>query len=153
MKYSMEFYKMAECQKAGTEVTFKGVPNVMQDNKNFVAFLQSLTSGDAAVTMQFHCDRKNFFMDGCNAFLQWTASIPACNATLTGVIRCVFSPASNKLISCSMTFDSGVLISLLRNKNNFTIATEDSAAEAAASEADAILDSLQMPRLMPLIMV
>lgn len=144
---SMDLYKTAEGDKSGTEITFKGVQNVMQDNKFFMVFLQTHASGDSAVSMQFHCDRKNFFMDGCNAFLEWSATVPACEqVSLKGVIRCVFSPASNKLISTCMTFDSGVLIALSR-KNNFTLATEDSAAEAAASEADAILDSLQMPRI------
>lgn len=73
---------------------------------------------------------------------------PLFQITIKGVIRCVFSPASNKLISASMTFDSGAFLSQVRPKTTFEkAATEDSAAEAAANEADAILDSLQMPRL------
>lgn len=145
----MEFYKLAEGEKAGSEITFKGVATAMEDTKNFTSFLQSCTGGSGAgMTMQFHCDRKNFFMDGCNAFLQWNATLPVKKeVSLTGVIRCVFSPASNKLVSAALTFDSGSLVSQIRSKNNPEHGQEDSAAQAAANEADAILDSLQMPRL------
>ena len=67
---------MAEGEKnASSEVTFKGVANVMEDTKNFSTFLQSLESvnNDETSVLQFNCDRKNFFMDGCNAFLEWTS--------------------------------------------------------------------------------
>lgn len=65
---------------------------------------------------------------------------------LKGVVRCVFSPASNKLVSACFTFDSGVLSSQIHVKS-FEQTTDDMAAEAAANQADAILDSLQMPGL------
>jgi len=144
----MEFYKQADGEKTNSEITFKGVAKAMEDTKNFTAFLQTLSGGNNTTAMQFHCDRKNFFMDGCNAFLQWNATMPAAEqVSLTGVIRCVFSPASNKLISANFTFDSGSLLSQIRSKSNPEHGHEDSAAQAAANEADAILDSLQMPRL------
>lgn len=66
---------------------------------------------------------------------------------LKGVIRCAFSPASNKLLSASMSFDTGVLVSLVRSNKTVEHTTDDLAAEAAANQADAILDSLQMPGL------
>ena len=166
-----EFYKMGNGEKTASDVVLKGVNNVMEDNKNFTTFLKTVTSDNgSAMAIQFHCDRKNFFMDGCNAFLEWTATVPSCDqvsvliehrvftidasqtypflvstqVSLKGVIRCVFSPASNKLVSASITFDSNVFLTQLRSKNTMV---DDSAAEAAANEADAILDSLQMPRL------
>lgn len=45
-----------------------------------------------------------------------------------------------------MSFDSGVLLSQIRSKS-LEHTTDDMAAEAAANQADAILDSLQMPGL------
>lgn len=66
---------------------------------------------------------------------------------LKGTIRGTFSPASNKLLTSTMSFDSGIVVSQLRSltggmsEENGALA----AAHAAASQADAILDSLQMP--------
>jgi len=61
---------------------------------------------------------------------------------MKGMLRCKFSPASNKLLSATMSFDSGAVLSQVRSGG------EEASAEAAvaASQADAILDSLQMPR-------
>lgn len=71
----MEFYRMAEGEKtAASDITLKGVASVMEDTKNFATFLQSIRTGEASL-LQFNCDRKNFFMDGCNAFLEWTALV------------------------------------------------------------------------------
>ena len=74
---------------------------------------------------------------------------------LKGSLKAHFSPASNKLISVSMSFDSGIVMSQLNHvfkgpgavHNEVDAAAE--AAQAAASEADAILDSLQMPHIEP----
>ena len=74
---------------------------------------------------------------------------------LKGSVKARFSPASNKLISVSMSFDSGIVMSQLNHifKAPGAVHSEvDAAAEAAqaaASEADAILDSLQMPHIGP----
>jgi len=68
-----------------------------------------------------------------------------------GSIRAKFSPASNKLISATIAFDTGSVTSLLRKANETVgcdVAEEAvDAAQAAASQADALLDSIQMPRL------
>lgn len=58
----------------GTEQTINGVSDVMADANVFSSFLETLGSGDGAVTCQFQCERKNFFMDGCEAVLEWTAT-------------------------------------------------------------------------------
>jgi hypothetical protein len=55
----------------------EGVSETMADSTSFSAFLQSLAGDGPAprhVTFEYHCDRKNFFMDSCNAVLYWTAS-------------------------------------------------------------------------------
>jgi CheY-like chemotaxis protein len=71
--------------------------------------------------------------------------------SLKGVIRCVFSPASNKLVSACLIFDGGALVAQLGSKPTSEVTspqeTLDEAAQAAANEADAILDSLQMPQM------
>ena len=71
-----------------------------------------------------------------------------CELALKGVVRGRFSPASNKLISASMTFDTSKIV--FRGTRfpgpaagNATVSADIEAAKAA----DAILDSLQMPRL------
>lgn len=59
------------------EQVVTGVPEIMQDSAHCAAFLQGLglgQGGGTAVTLQYYCDRKNFFMDSCTAMLEFTAS-------------------------------------------------------------------------------
>jgi hypothetical protein len=60
-----------------------------------------------------------------------------------------FSPASNKLISAEITFDTGSVSSQLDClvRNGSAGANQVDAAAQAAHRADALLDSLQMPHL------
>lgn len=79
--------------------------------------------------------------------------------TLKGNMRAEFSPASNKLISAEIMFDTGNVAAQLQlldapkgdlNEdldNCDMVAAAAAAAQAAANEADALLDSLQMPQL------
>lgn len=67
-------------------------------------------------------------------------------------MRAKFSPASNKLISAELVFDTGSLASQLAAATAQALSSSDkcdeiaaAAAQAAAHEADALLDSLQMP--------
>lgn len=70
--------------------------------------------------------------------------------SLKGSFRGKFSPASNKLLSASLTFDTAILLSQIQRgqaaRGRATTA-EIAAAQAAANKADALLDSLQMPRI------
>lgn len=63
---------------------------------------------------------------------------------MKGVVRGKFSPASNKLISASLTFDTS---RIAFHANRFCISDGGKADIEAAQAADAMLDSLQMPRL------
>lgn len=87
-----------------TEQVLHGVPDIMSDSTYFASFLQTLGSDDhhhhtatttnsphttagggddtniPSITFTYHCDRKNFLMDGCNAILSW-------NANSTGAVR------------------------------------------------------------------
>ncbi len=62
------------------EQCLQGVGEVMADSVHVAAFLRSLR-GDAedhgTVTLAYHCERKDFFMDGCNTVLDWTATTVA----------------------------------------------------------------------------
>ena len=80
---------------------------------------------------------------------------------LKGNMRAEFSPASNKLVSAEIMFDTGNVAAQLQlldapkgdlneeldNCCDMVAAAAAAAAQAAANEADALLDSLQMPQL------
>ena len=116
---------------------------VMAESTVFSGFLQTVRSNEnTLVTVQFDCDRKNFFMDSCNAVLEWTATAVGAKDDLhmKGVIRAKFCPASNKLVSASISFDSAIIYAQIHKSP----AAGEAAAQAAASQADAILDSLEI---------
>jgi hypothetical protein len=138
------------------EKSFSGVKNSMEVSANFSSFLQSSVGENCM--FQHLCDRKEFFMDGCTAFLEWNgncvdaAGTPLVNGiSLKGVVRAKYSPASNKLISITMTFDTNILMDYLNKSSSSAFQTnlnsnyEVVSAEVAASQANAIIDSLQMP--------
>jgi hypothetical protein len=58
----------------GTDVVLNGVSEVMSEASSFSAFLQTLGNKYVKVGFQFHCNRKKFFMDDCQAFLEWTGT-------------------------------------------------------------------------------
>jgi len=79
-----------------------------------------------------------------------------------GNMRANFSPASNKLISAEIQFDTGSVVDQLQDLivpkiddehlgsdlcDGVATAAAQAALNAAANEADALLDSLQMPQL------
>jgi hypothetical protein len=148
-----EFKKLEEGNMCpGFEQVLKGVSNVMGDASAFNSFLQTFGKGEGNVSFHYFCDRKNFFMDGCNAFLEWSGSTVGASSELTikGVLRAKFSPASNKLMFASMTFDSSAILIHLRKSTSSAVPTEkitDTSYDVAAAQADALLDSLQMPCL------
>jgi hypothetical protein len=141
------------------EQVLTGVPEVMNDSHLCSAFLQGLGKGHNDITLVYNCDRKNFFMDNCIAMLEFTATTHGAmqqgaiaELSIKGNVRAKFCPASNKLISVMMTFDTGIVMSQVNHivksaENDMDAAV--AAAQVAASEADAILDSLQMPHIAP----
>mmetsp|Transcript_53266 Transcript_53266/g.129406 ORF Transcript_53266/g.129406 Transcript_53266/m.129406 type:complete len:707 (-) Transcript_53266:450-2570(-) len=145
------------------EQVLTGVTEIMEDSAHCAGFLQGLGKGVAAsaapVSFVYNCDRKNFFMDNCTAMMEFTATTAgavdrgaSAELTMKGNARAIFSPASNKLITVSMTFDTGAIMSQINNlvaKAGPEINPDEVAAQEAANEADAILDSLQMPHIEP----
>ncbi|KAG7370842.1 hypothetical protein IV203_019412 [Nitzschia inconspicua] len=141
------------------EQVLTGVSEVMSDSNLCSAFLQGLGKGHNGISLAYNCDRKNFFMDNCIAMLEFTASSHGATQqgavselVVKGNVRAKFSPASNKLISVVMTFDTGAIVSQVNQIMSASVHDMDAAVEAAqvaANEADAILDSLQMPHIAP----
>ena len=137
-----------------------GVNEVMNDSNLLSGFLQSLgkQGNSDMITLAYNCDRHNFFMDSCVAMLDWTATTRGASEQgieliVKGQTRAKFCPASNKLISVVMSFDTGAIISQVDLINKVKASSEAEAAAAAAqvaaNEADALLDSLQMPHFEP----
>jgi len=138
------------------EQVLSGVTEVMNDSSLCSAFLQSLgkQGNSEAITLAYTCDRNNFFMDNCVAMLDWTATTHGASEQgieliIKGHTRANFCPASNKLISVAMSFDTGAIVSQVNLINKIKASSEAQAAaqaaRVAANEADALLDSLQMP--------
>ncbi|GKY99288.1 hypothetical protein MPSEU_000883900 [Mayamaea pseudoterrestris] len=132
-----------------------GVHAVMEDADHLSNFLQTLEDDMTDfVTLQYRCDRTDFFMDGCFAVLEWEA-IPYVGGqpshsglTFRGSFRAKFSPASNKLITAKIAFDTGVVSSMMNSNRRGHVSRED-ASDEAANQANAILDSLEMPHVAP----
>jgi hypothetical protein len=133
-----------------------GVTEVMNDSSLCSGFLQSLgkQGNSDIITLVYNCDRSNFFMDSCVAMMNWTATTHGASEQgieliVKGHIRAKFCPASNKLISVVISFDTGAIVSQVNLINKVKESSEAeaaaAAARAAANEADALLDSLQMP--------
>ncbi|CAB9518749.1 expressed unknown protein [Seminavis robusta] len=142
------------------EHIFSGADGVMRESNNFATFLQSVRSDanegrNPAIVFQYYCDRTNFFMDDDRAVLDWSANTSGLverglqrELSIRGSIRAEFCPASNKLLSASMVFDTGAILSQLNQFIHVSAGTAYYAeAQEASHRANAILDSLQMPHL------
>jgi len=138
------------------EQVLTGVTEVMNDSSLCSMFLQSLgkQGNSELIIFAYNCDRHYFFMDNCTAMLDWTATTHGASEQgieliVKGHVRAKFCPASNKLISVVMSYDTGAILSQVNLINKVKESSEAEAAAAAAqvaaNEADALLDSLQMP--------
>ena len=141
--------------RASLEQVLRGSEAVMEDSKHLSNFLQTI-GGDATdatrIQISHRCDRKRFFMDDNVAFMDFAASsVGAVNKGASneiffkGSMRASFSPASNKLISVDLTFDTGCIALQLERLGMST--PNEAHAAAAAAEAENLLDSLQMPQI------
>lgn len=142
------------------EQTLRGASAAMEDSQLLSKFLQSIGHGVAnspPIQLVYRCDRKRFFMDANITFMDFAAStVGAKNKgaeseiVFKGSMRSSFSPASNKLISVDISFDTGSIAYQLEHfgvSHTSQEAPNAAAAAAAAHEADALLDSLQMPQI------
>ncbi|KAL3822360.1 hypothetical protein ACHAXA_001737 [Cyclostephanos tholiformis] len=147
-----------ESSFAYSEQVLRGADAVIEDSVHLAEFLNSIgrtcsSDGESSeVRILYQCDRKRFFMDGNVAFMDFHASSfgtvargLANEVFFKGSMKALFSPASNKLISIDMTFDTASIVHQVDSMG--IVAMSDAAASAAAHEADALLDSLQMPQM------
>lgn len=158
---------------SSSEQVLKGAAEVMEDAAHFASFLNTLGNessnvpvvgaSTSPVSFTHFCDRKQFLMDGVNAVLEWTASTNGLVAkgaqselVLNGTMQATFNAASNKLVCGELLFDTGVLASQHRKLSILpgvaqracdAVAAVAAAAQMTASEADALLDSIQMPQV------
>ena len=143
-------------KSSSVEQVLQGSTAVMEDSQHLSTYLQSIGGPTASfneVQIAYQCDRKKFFMDGNVAFLDFDLSTSGVVAkgmpnevVSKGSMRASFSPASNKLISVNITFDTGAFVQQIEDMGD-AASTEATAAAVAAHEADALLDSLQMPQI------
>ena len=155
------------------EQILRGPNQVMEDASNLASFVNTFgdsTSNAGPVRFAYHCERKNFMMDGVNAILHWTASTAGAVAkgapselVVKGMMKANFSPASNKLNSAELLFDTGCVTSqarslittptvvttsqILSSALSVTDKTTSADVDMAVNDADALLDSLQMPHV------
>jgi hypothetical protein len=72
---TMDLRDVSRCgQTPSLELSLNGVSDIMANANTFSEMLQSLGTKEGNVTSQFHCERKNFFMDGCQAVLEWRST-------------------------------------------------------------------------------
>lgn len=159
---------IAACTKTNLEQVIRGAGPVMEDSQYLSDFLQTLgsSSNQAGQSNQaqivYRCDRKRFFMDSNTSFIDFAASTSGAvnnglqnEVVFKGSMRSSFNPASNKLVSVDITFDTGAIVHQLEMMGHTVVnyATEDDVAEAAlaavnaANQANALLDSLEMPQM------
>jgi hypothetical protein len=125
-----------------SEQVLRGAAAVIEDSAHLATFLKTLggnqtSSLTSQVQIVYTCDRKCFFMDGNVAFMEFqavTLGAVANEISFKGQMKALFSPASNKLISIDMTFDTMSIVHQLEGS-------------AAARDASELLDSLQMPQI------
>ena len=155
------------------EQILRGPNQVMEDASNLASFVNTFgdsTSNAGPVRFAYHCERKNFMMDGVNAILHWTASTAGAVAkgapselVVKGMMKANFSPASNKLNSAELLFDTGCVTSqarslittptvvttsqILSSALSVTDRKNNADVDMAVNDADALLDSLQMPHV------
>jgi hypothetical protein len=77
-----DFRKMVHLENGSprreVEQVLTGVSEAMSDSSHIASFLQTLGKDSNAaktpISFSYNTDRKNFFMDNCNAVLEWSAS-------------------------------------------------------------------------------
>merc|ERR1712192_34310 len=135
----------------------RGATECFNDASKVATFLQSVATG--TIAQAYNCDRKKFMMDGINAMLEWTHTTSMNGDTtpsiiLKGCMRATFSPASNKLVSAELVFDSGSIVSQMKSLVSYQdmhLPVNPSSGFSCIAETDALLDSVlpQAPPVQP----
>ena len=140
------------------EQVLRGAAPAMEDSKCVSSFLETLAPAPAgsdapSVTVTYRVDRKHFFMDGAVAFMDYAASsvglvrrgVPK-EVAFKGSMRASFSPASNKLLSVDLKFDTGSVVQQVDEiSGGHGGEGEHEDGLGGADEADEILEALRVP--------
>lgn len=114
------------------------------DASKLASFMTSSVFMGSSVQMTYHCERSQFMMDGVRALLDWTLKVSpqtqssqynATGLVLKGSMKATFSPASNKLASAELIFDTG-------NVQKQIKALKSQQTLCPIEETDALLDSV-----------
>ena len=142
------------------EQVLRGAAPAMEDSKCVSSFLNSLVPAPAgagdlpSVTVTYRVDRKHFFMDGAVAFMDYAASSVGLvrrgapkEVAFKGSMRASFSPASNKLLSVDLKFDTGSVVQQVDEISGGHDAAANAHEDGAggADQADEILEALRVP--------
>ena len=128
-----------------SKVVLHNANQCFDDASKVASFVFSAFMGNA-VQMTYHCERTHFMMDGVKAILDWTLKVTpqtqSSNAnattpslTVKGCMRATFSPASNKLTSAELLFDTGSVLTQVK-------ALKSQQSLCPIEETDALLDSV-----------
>jgi len=134
-----------------------GAPECMADATALGGLLSGIGKG-IKTNLIYECDRKRFLMDGTNAVLEWSAQSVGISQDANtpvlksrGSMKASFSPASNKLISCELCFDTSPIVSQVKKQFTPSFPIHDDFAAnifgGGSGDADRLLDSLEMPML------
>lgn len=112
--------------------TVHGVKQCMADAECLSTLLQSLGGN---VTLLYTCD-SHILMDCDCAALDWEAVTVGAQSETTfhGSIRCTFSPVTNKLVSLTMSFDSG-FVAMQIGSAEVTVGSTSSAASVSKEDS------------------
>jgi len=147
--------------QAGTPYSFtqilRGATECLEDASNVASFINTLATSNnphakIRVTMSYLCDRKHFMMDGVNTVLDWSLTTSGAmvqglisELNVKGCMRATFSPASNKLVSAELLFDTGTVISYINTLAQRQQGNPSMNGVSTSITTDALLDSVLPP--------
>lgn len=104
----------------------RGANDSFDDASKACSYISTILNS-TSVLISYQCERANFMMDGIKAVLDWTLkATPKADGeetkptfVLKGCLRAKFSPASNKLASAELVFDTGSVSSQANELKSF----------------------------------
>jgi hypothetical protein len=116
-----------------------GVSDCMTDAGLRSAFLRNLHEESF---LEYKCDSNSLIMDKCIGIVDWVACAVRTGISVQGTLRAEFCPASNKLVSAKMIFDTGAFQSLAQQSSPRNLSAND-----ASGSNNIRVDSVEIPRL------
>jgi len=144
------------------EQVLRGPTEAMEDSGCLASYLQdvggSSPPGSQRVHLSYRVDRDQFFMDGSTAFADFAAKTAGLvsngvsqEVSFGGSVRASFSPASNKLVSVDLRFDTGAVVLQVSElgsgggERERSHLPSDRPSHDAVADADELLEALRVP--------